>query len=582
MTNQEIAAILEEIAVLLELKGENPFKARAYENAARTIGSLDESIEELAQKEGLKGIPGLGEALIQKITELVQTGHMTYYEGLRVEIPEGLIMMTRIPGLGPKKAKAIYDQLGIASIDDLKAAGEAGKLAGLPGFGARTEEKILAGIAFLAQYQNQFLYDIAENMAMNIEQRLKNHPHILRASIAGSLRRKKEIVKDIDAVASIDDDSHRDEIMGFFTTMPEVVSITGKGDTKSSVVLTNGMAMDLRLVTDNEYPFALHHFTGSKEHNVKLRHISHEHGLKINEYGIYRGEELLPCADESELYATLGMDFIPPEMREDRGEVEAALEHRLPKLVELGDLKGILHVHSTWSDGHVSIREMALACKKLGYSYLGICDHSKVAAYAHGLTEDRLIEQHTEIDRLNSEFAGEFYILKGTECDILRDGNLDYSNETLAKFDFVVVSVHSMFNLTEEEQTARILKALENPFTSILGHPTGRILLGREGYKLNQEAVIEHAGKFKVSIEINSNPLRLDLDWRYLRQAKEQGVKISINPDAHNPEGLADVRYGIGIARKGWLTASDIINTLKIEDLKSFFTEQRESKLALV
>ncbi len=578
MEKTAVASILEEIASLLELKGENPFKSRAYQNAARVVSGLDGDLDELVRANRLKGTPGLGEGLTRDITELVTTGRMKLYDDLRAEIPAGLRAMLRIPGLGPKRIKQIHDALGVVSITDLEQACQANKVAGLPGFGKKTQDNILRGIQFLSQHQDHYLYPVAETEAEQIVALLKQQPGILRISIGGSLRRHKEVVKDIDVVASVTDDSQRGPIMDAFTTMPNVVAITSKGETKSSVVLAPGIAMDLRLCTDEEYPTMLHHFTGSKEHNVALRGYAQDHGMKVSEWCIFRGETRLPIHDEVELYAALGMDYIEPELREDRGEIQAALEHRLPDpLVTEKDLRGVLHCHSTWSDGQVSIKEMAEASIKLGYEYIGICDHSKVAAYAGGLNEDAVKRQQEEIDRLNQEYAGRFRILKGTECDILRDGTLDYGEETLKTFDFVVASIHSLFHLSPEEQTRRLLRAIENPYTSIIGHPTGRILLSRDGYGLDMEAVIDRAGELGVCIEINANPLRLDLDWRWLRRAKEHGVKIPICPDAHNPGGLADMRYGVSIARKGWLMPADVPNTLGVDDLLAFFKRQRRA-----
>lgn len=579
MEKAAVASILDEIASLLQLKGENPFRARAYENASRAIGTLEGDLDTLVRNGKLAGTPGLGPGLIQNITELVTTGHMLLYDQLQAEIPAGLKAMLRIPGLGPKRIKQIHDALGIATITDLEQACQANKIATLPGFGKKTQDNILRGIQFLAQHQDYYLYPVAYAEAEQIVERLRPLPGIVRISIAGSLRRRKEVVHDIDVVASVTDDSQRGAIMDAFTTMPNVVTITGKGDTKSSVVLTPGIAMDLRLCTDDIYPTMLHHFTGSKEHNVALRGFAQDHGMKVSEWGLFRGEQLLPVKDETEFYATLGMDFVPPEMREDNGEIQVALAHKLPTtLLTEGDLRGPLHCHSTWSDGKATIREMAEASMKLGYRYIGICDHSKVAAYAGGLTEEKVRLQQEEIDKLNEEYAGRFRILKGTECDILRDGALDYNDETLARFDFVVASIHSNFNLPVEEQTKRLLRALENPYMSILGHPTGRVLLSRDGYGLDMEAVIDHAGELGVCIEINANPLRLDLDWRWLRRAREHGVKIPICPDAHNTDGIADLRYGVGIARKGWLGPADVPNTLDTDDLLAFFTQQRERR----
>jgi DNA polymerase (family 10) len=366
--------------------------------------------------------------------------------------------------------------------------------------------------------------------------------------------------------------------MKYLLGLPLVASVIGTGATKSSVVLRSGIALDLRLVLDDEYPSLLHHSTGSKDHNVSLRTHAQREGVKISEYGVWKGDEKIPCSDEADLYRIFAMEFIPPELREDRGEFEAARQDALPELVSETDLKGILHVHSTWSDGQNTIREMAEAARALGVSYLGICDHSRAAAYAGGLSPEAVRRQHTEIAALNAEYAGAFRILKGTECDILRDGALDYDDETLATFDFVVASIHSLFNLPPEEQTQRLIRAMENPYCSILGHPTGRILLEREGYAPNLEAVIERAGELGVAIEINADPHRLDLDWRYLHYAKDRGVRIPICPDAHSPGGLRNIRYGVGIARKGWLTKEDVLNTRDADEILDFFANQRATR----
>ncbi|HEU5369584.1 MAG TPA: DNA polymerase/3'-5' exonuclease PolX [Ktedonobacterales bacterium] len=578
MEKAAVAAIFDEYAILLELKGENPFKSRAYQNAARVVGALDGDLDELVRANKLVGTPGLGPQLLRDITELVTTSHLQAYDDLKATIPAGLQAMLRIPGLGPKRIKQIYDTLGIATITDLEQACQANKIASLPGFGKKSQDNILRGIQFLSQHQDYYLYPVAAAEAERIVKALKQLPGILRISIGGSLRRRKEIVHDIDVVASVTDDSQRAAIMDAFTTMPGVVTITGKGETKSSVVLAPGIAMDLRLCTDDIYPTMLHHFTGSKEHNVALRGYAQDRGMKVSEWGIFKGETLLPIHNETELYAALGMDYIEPELREDRGEIQAALAHHLPgPLLTEQDLRGVLHCHSTWSDGQVSIKEMAEACIRLGYEYIGICDHSKTAAYAGGLNEDKVKQQQEEIDRLNAQYAGRFRILKGTECDILRDGALDFGEEMLKSFDFVVASIHSLFNLPAEEQTKRLLRAMENPYTSIIGHPTGRILLSRDGYGLDMEAVIDRAGELGVCIEINANPLRLDLDWRWLRRAKERGVKIPICPDAHNPGGLEDMRYGVNIARKGALSPADVPNTLGVDDLLAYFKRQRRA-----
>ncbi len=455
-------------------------------------------------------------------------------------------------------------------------------MAKLPGFGKKTQDNILQGLAFLAQHEGRFLYPVAEEEAERIRQVLADIPDIVRLQVGGSLRRRRETVGDIDMVVSVADDASdatRRKIMDIFTSQPSVQAITGKGETKSSVVLRSGINMDLRVVNDSQFPYTLHHFTGSKEHHIPLRRRALGMGMTINDYGLFRGKEphleLVPCKDEADIYAALGMAYIEPELREDTGEIEAAIQGTLPKLVQMSDLRGVLHVHSTWSDGQNTIREMAEATIARGYHYLGITDHSKVAAYAGGLSEDALRRQGEEIDRLNEEFAGRLHILKGTECDILRDGSLDYSDDVLASLDFVVASIHSQFNLSQEEQTQRMLRAISNPYVDIIGHPTGRILLGREGYTLDIEAVIDAAAEHGVCIEINAHPSRLDLDWRYLRRARDKGIKIPIDPDAHSIDGLDVIQYGINIARKGWLRASDVLNTMSTKEITAYFRARR-------
>ena len=586
MDKNQIANILEEVAVLLTLKeGSNPFEPRAYENAARAISAFDGDIEQLVREGKLKGIPGLGPTIIKRVEELVNTGHLAFYDELRASTPPIKLEMMRIPGVGPKKINAIYNELHVNSIAELEQASHENKVARLPGFGKKTQDNILQGIAFLTQHSGRFLYPVAEEEAGRIHAALATLPETVRLEVAGSLRRRRETIKDIDMVASVADDASdeaRRKIMDFFTSQPSVEAITGKGDTKSSVVLGSGIAMDLRVVKDSQFPYTLHHFTGSKEHHISLRRRALGMNMTINDYGLFKGKEphleLVPCKNEADIYQVLGLAYIEPELREDMGEIEAAAHGTLPELVQESDLRGVLHVHSTWSDGQNTIREMAEACIAHGFMYLGITDHSKAAAYAGGLSEDRLRLQQEEIDRLNEEYAGRLRILKGTECDILKDGALDYTDEVLASLDFVVASIHSNFNLSPEEQTRRMLRAISNPYVNIIGHPTGRILLGRAGYSLDMEAVVDAAAAQGVSIEINASPLRLDLDWRLVHRARDKGMKIPIDPDAHTLDGLDDMRYGIGIARKGWLSARDVVNTMKTEALLKFFKEQRAKK----
>jgi DNA polymerase (family 10) len=584
MNKNEVSFLLEEIATLLALKdGSNVFEVRAYENAARAIGSLDGDITQLVNEGKLKGTPGLGSTSIKRIEEAVKTGNIAFLDELRAETPAIKLEMMRIPGVGPKKINAIYDQLHVTTMSELEQACKDDKVAHLPGFGKKTQEKILQGIAFIAEHSNRFLYPVAEKEAERIREALATLPEIVRMEVAGSLRRKRETVKDIDMVISIKDDAGSDErrkIMEFFTSQPSVINITGKGETKSSVVLSSGIAMDLRVVGDSQFPYTLHHFSGSREHHIPLRRRALSMGMTINDYGLFKQqngkEELVPCKNETDIYAALGMDYVVPELREDMGEIEAAARHELPELVQESDVRGVLHAHSTWSDGKNSIREMAEACMARGYSYLGMTDHSKTAAYAGGLSEDDLRRQWDEIDRLNEEFGGRFHILKGSECDILRDGSLDYKDELLAQLDFVVASIHSIFNLPPEEQTQRMVHAIANPYVDIVGHPTGRILLGRAGYTLDMEAVIEAAAEHGVCIEINADPSRLDLDWRLVRKARDKGIKIPLGPDAHTLAGIDNMRYGIGVARKGWLRASDVLNTFELQDVVKFFQKRRK------
>ncbi|HTI13964.1 MAG TPA: DNA polymerase/3'-5' exonuclease PolX [Dictyobacter sp.] len=579
MDKSQVTRLLEDIAALLALKEKSSvFEVRAYENAARTLGSLNGDITELVRAGKLKGTPGLGPTIVKRIEEAVETDHIAFYDELVANTPAVKIDMLRIPGLGPKRINTIYDQFHITSLAELEQVCKEDKVAQIPGFGKKTQEKILQGLTFITQHADRYLYNVAEEEAERIRTALAERPEIVRLQVAGSLRRRRETVKDIDMVASVADDAGveaRRAIMDFFTSQPSVKAITGKGDTKSSVVLSSGIAMDLRVVADNQFPYTLHHFSGSREHHIPLRRRALSMGMTINDYGLFKvenGEEhLIPCHTEADMYKALGLQYIEPELREDMGEIDAASRNELPELVTEKDLRGVLHAHSTWSDGQNTIREMAEACIARGYSYLGMADHSKYAAYANGLTVESLKRQWEEIDQLNEEFGARFHILKGTECDILRDGTLDYDDETLAKFDFVVISIHSLFNLSREEQTQRMVRAISHPMVDIVAHPTGRLLLSREGYQIDMEAVIEAALEHKVSIEINAHPSRLDLDWRYVRMARDGGMKIPVDPDAHTLAGIDDMRYGIGIARKGWLRATDVLNTLESEAIQAYF-----------
>lgn len=551
-----VVGVLEEIAVLLELKGENPFKSRSYTSVARNLEQHADDVQTLVAEKRLREVKGVGDALEQKIEELVTTGALEYHQKLRAEFPDTLFDLFGIPGLGGKRIKTLYQDVGITSLDELEKACNEDRIAALKGFGAKSQQKILEGIAFARLHEGQHLVHHARAAADRILDYLKASKAVIRIEVAGSLRRSKEVVKDVDIIASSKDP---EALMKRFVEFEDVVNVTGHGDTKSSVILESGIAADLRVVTDAQFPYALHHFTGSKEHNVAMRQRAKERGLKMNEYGLFdEDEKNIPCKDEAAIFKKLELPFIPPELREDNGELELK---KIPPLVELEDLIGVVHCHSTYSDGRASIEDMATASKKLGFKYFGLADHSQSAAYAGGLREAAIVKQHKEIDALNAKLKG-IRILKGIESDIRADGALDYPEKILKTFDFIVASVHSNLNMNEAEATKRVLRAIEDPYTTILGHPTGRLLLQREGYPLKWDAIFEACAKHRVAIEINANPRRLDIDWRLIKRAKEHGVMFSIGPDAHSTEGLNDVTYGVGIARKGWLTPDDILNCL--------------------
>lgn len=564
MDKHEVSNILNDIGVLLEIKGESFFKSKAYYDAARIVELLDEDLDTLVNENRLKDIRGFGEALTQKISELVTTGRLEYYEKLKESIPSGLTDMLRIPGLGPKKVRAIYENLDITSIGELKYACLENRLTKLPGFGEKTQAKVLEGIENLGKYSGQFHYPHAMTLANELVKSLRESGLVIRCSEGGSLRRRKEIVKDIDILASSD---KAEAVMDLFTNHPLVEQITSKGETKSSVVLRDGINADLRVVSDEEYPYALHHFTGSKEHNTALRHIAKQQGIKVNEYGLFKGEELIKCGSEVDIFKVFGMSYIPAELRENNGELEAALENNIPNLIEAGDIQGILHVHSNYSDGSNTIEELILYCLEKGYSYLGLSDHSQSAYYAGGLKVEQIKRQHEEIDKLNKKYP-QFLVLKGIEHDILPDGSLDYNEEVLSWFDFTIASVHSSFSMDEDKMTERVMKAMKNQYVTMLGHATGRLLLSREPFKINIHEIIKTAVAEKTVLEINANPHRLDIDWRHCKAAKEAGCKFAICPDAHRLDGIDDVQYGINIARKGWLTREDIVNTTGVAEIR--------------
>lgn len=574
MDKHQVASVLQEIGTLLELQGENFFRCQAYIKAAHAISQLDRNIEDIVAAGELQTIPGIGETLRDKITTLVQTGSLPFHEKLKQKTPPGLLPMLRLPGMGPKKVKALFDLLGVDTVDKLKAACEAGQVAGLKGFGAKTQEKILEGLTFLDQTGQRVRLDQGYLLATMLLEQLRVCPGVIRMEVCGSLRRRKETVQDIDILVSSD---RPVPIMEAFAKLPQVQRILGQGDTKTSVMVAWGkvvMNADLRVVTDAQFPFALNYFTGSKEHNVAMRQRAIQYGLKLNEYELVGPKKTIGCTEEADIYRALDLDYVPPELRENTGELTAAANHTLPKLLDYGDLTGTFHCHTTASDGAASLEEMAEAAHRLGYKYLGIADHSQTLSIANGLTPARVRAQQKEIDALNKKLKG-IHLFKGSEVDILPDGQLDFDDELLKTFDYVVASVHSNFNQTQEEMTARIVRAVSNPYVTMLGHSTGRLLLRRDGYKVDLEAVLQAAARHGTMIEINANPRRLDLDWVHCKRAKALGVKLVINPDAHSTEEFANNRYGIDVARRGWLEKKDVFNTLPVGEVKKALSERR-------
>ena len=599
MDNKAIAQVLEEVGELLEIKGDNPFKIRAYHNAARILEGMSHDVSELVEKGTLREIKGIGEALSEKITELVKTGKCKHHLELKKSLPRGILDLLQIPGLGPKRAKVLYEKLKIKNVPELERACEKNRLVELEGFGEKSQAKILEAIKHHNKTKGYFLIsqaveeagkfvkflkkskDIIPPPAFGPKGRLskkgppsaeKTGGGIIRIEIGGSLRRHKEIVHDIDVLVS---SKRPHPIHEAFTSYSEVDQVLAKGETKSSVILKSGIQVDLRTVTDQEFPYALYYFTGSKEHNVAVRTIAKRMGFKISEYGVFKGTRLIPCKDEADIFKIFGLRYIPPELRENTGEIEAAKKSELPKLVEPKDIKGIFHVHSTYSDGIASLEEMIRRSQELDYEYVGISDHSKTAVYANGLSEERVKKQRKEIDQLQKKFRN-IRIFHGIESDILADGSLDYSDKVLDSFDFVIGSIHSRFNMPEREMTKRICRAMEHPQMTILGHPTGRLLLGRAGYSIDYDAIFETAKKHGVAIELNANPHRLDLDWRVCREAKTQGIRLCVNPDAHSVEGLSDVVYGVGIARKGWLEKRNILNTMPVSEMEKYLESRKK------
>jgi len=573
MKNQEIAQILYEIADFLEMEGV-PFKPFAYQKAALALESLEKDVEEIYKREGMKGIeniPGVGKSIALKIVEYLKTGRIKYHQQFKKKYPVDIKELTQVEGLGPKMVRDLYKYLKIKNLKDLEKAAKAGKIRNLPNFGEKTEQNILQGIEFLKRATGRFLLGEILPKVREIERRLKSLKEVKKISVCGSVRRMKETIGDVDFLVVT---NNPQKVMDFFCSQKEIVKIWGKGVTKSSIRLKDGFDVDLRVVKDESYGSALQYFTGSKEHNIALRKIAIEKGFKLNEYGLFKGKKMIAGSEEEEIYKILGLQYPPPELRENRGEIEAALNNKLPKLLKLSDIKGDLHCHSKWDGGKHSVLEMAEEGLRYGYEYIGISDHTKFLKIEHGLNEKELMAQRKEIEKLNEVWVQKnikFRILQGAETNILNDGSVDIKDETLKKLDYAMAGIHSNFKMSKKEMTERIIKAMKNPYIKIITHPTGRILKKREGYQVDIEKILRAAKATNTALEVNSYPERLDLNDINIKRAIEMGVKIVINTDSHQKDQLRFMEYGVSQARRGWATKEDVINTLPLSKLLSFF-----------
>jgi len=571
MKNKELADLFGRMADILEFKDENPFKISAYRKAARIIGDLTQDIEEIAEDGKLKDVPGIGEGMAQKIVEYLKTGKVSKFEEVRKGVSDALIAIMDIPGMGPKTLSMIHKEKGISSLSQLEKAVENGSLVGLPGIGEKKVENIKRGIQLLKQSKGRMNLGIAFPVAKRIVEALREKAGSRKIEWAGSLRRMRENIGDIDILAT---GPNKEKIIHTFTHLPEVREVLASGETKASVVVEGSIQIDLRVVEEDSYGAALQYFTGSKGHNIHLRGIAKTKGIKINEYGVFKGEKKIGGKEEEDVYRALGMDWIEPELREDRGEIEAAQEDRLPKLVKEPEIKGDLHVHSNWSDGTSPIEEIGRAAQKRGYQYVAICDHSKSLKITHGLDESRLMKQMEEIDRINEKTRG-FQMLKGTEVDILNDGRLDLSEKVLEKLDLVVAAVHSGFKQEKQKMTKRIVRALENPFVDVLAHPSGRLLGARDPYEVEIDEVMEAAKQYGKALEINAYFERLDLDDIHCRKAKEMGIPLAIGTDSHHLDQMWMISLGVAVARRGWLESKDVLNTLTLKEILKWCRSRR-------
>lgn len=570
MTNKEIAKILYNIANHLKMK-EVDFRPFAYQRAASVLETLEQNIEEIYIKEGLKGlekIPSIGKNISLKIEEYIKTGKIKTWERIKKELPIKLDEISRVEGMGPRKARILYDKLKIKDLKDLEKAAKAHKIAPLAGFGEKTEKNILEGIAFLKRDKGRFLSGSIMPVVKDIIERLESFKEIKKISVAGSVRRMKETIGDVDILAV---SKKPDKVMDFFVSLPEVVKVWSKGPTRSSIRVKDGFDIDLRVVPEKSYGSALQYFTGSKEHNIATRRIAISKGLKLNEYGVFKGQKMIAGKTEEQVYKAIGLNFIPPEMRTDSGEVELAKKEKLPKIIDYNDILGDLHCHSDWDGGSNSIKEMAEAAQKLGYKYLGIADHTKFLRIEHGLNERQLAQQRKEIEKLNKKLGSKFRVLQGCEANILNDGSIDIKDEALKKLDYAIAGVHSSMKMEKKKMTERIIRAMKNPHVDIISHPTGRLIQRRDEYQIDFDKILRVAKETNTILEINSHPVRLDLRDIYIRRAKESGVRMVINTDAHNRDQMGLMEYGIAQARRGWAEKEDIINTKPINKLLKYF-----------
>ena len=577
MQLRSLPAILEEIAALLEIEGENPFRAKAYHNAAKVVAGLDD-LDSLIKEGRLKTVRGIGETLSANITEYRETGKMAFHEELLRKFPATLLELLQVPNLGPKKIKLLFEKLDVTSLVELEYACKENRLVSLFRFGERTQDSIIKGIEFLRRHKGEFLFGDVYPLAVRLRERLGSVVPGGLVEVCGSIRRKSEVVRNVDIVvgaAGADNAAVATHLAAF----PEVEDVLAGYGGRIACRLATGVEARLTVVEPQSFPFAVLYFTGSAAHVSRLCELAETKGLILNERGFFQSGRPAgpPVAGEADIYACLGLAYVPPELREDRGELAAAASGGLPCLVEQADIKGTLHVHTIMSDGTAGLRAICDAARSLDLSYVGICDHSKSAYYAGGLKADDVVRQWEAIDEFNAATEG-FTFFKGIESDILADGCLDYADAMLAGFDFVVASVHSGFSMGQAEMEARIVKAMENPYTTVLGHPTGRLLLARDGYRVDMSRIIDEAVRLHVMIELNASPYRLDIDWRRLPEARKKGVMVAINPDSHSASGLAEIFYGVGIARKGWLTAKDVANTRDAQGMRDLFAEVRHAK----